>query len=88
MSPLLMFLECDVVVLLNMLVTLARSLSNELLLVGLPFLLSLAICGGIFGRSSGDIASGSSVNGLGRMFGRPESPLTFGSGRSDIFVGF
>ena len=88
LSPLLVFRECDVAVLLNMLVTLARSLSNELLLVGLPLPLSLAICGGIFGRSDGDIVSGSSVYGLGRMCDRPDSPLVFGRGRSDVFDGF
>jgi len=84
LSPLLMLLEGDVVVLLNMLVTFARSLLNVLPLVGL---LPPSICGGILGRSLGDIASGSSVNGLARMFDCPESPLTFGTDRSDVFVG-
>jgi hypothetical protein len=87
LSPLLVLLECDVVALLNMLVTLARSLS--MLLVGLPLPLSFVTCAGVFGlRSTGDIDSGSSVNGLVRMFDDSESPLALGRGRSDVFVGF
>ena len=87
LSPLTL-LECDVVDRLNLLVTLARSLSNELLWVGLPLPLILAICGGVFGRSPGAIASGSSVSGLARMLDWSESSLAFGSGRSDVFIGF
>jgi len=81
-------LECDVVVRLNMLVTLARSLSSELLLVGLPLPLILAICGGVFDRSTWVITSGSSVNGLARIFDRSELSLVLGGCRSDVFVGF
>jgi len=91
LSPLLTLLECEVVALLNMLVTLARSLSNELLLVRLPFPLSLAICVGAFCRSPGAISSGSSVNGLTRMVDGSESSLALGEGRSDrseVFIGF
>ena len=87
LSPLLVLLECDVVALLNMLVTLARSLS--MLLVGLPLPLNFVTCAGVFGlRSTGDIDSGSSVNGLVRMFDDSESPLALGRGRSEVFVGF
>lgn len=81
-------LECDVVVRLNMLVTLARSLSNELLSVGLPLPLILAICGGVFARSPWVITSGSSVNGLGRIFNRSGLSFALGGCRSDVFVGF
>ena len=83
-----MLLECVVVFLLNMLVTLARSLSDEPLRVELLFPFTPETCGGIFGRSDGDIGSGSFVNGLGRMRDPPESSLVFGRGRSDVFDGF
>ena len=88
---LLMLLECDVVFLLNMLATFARSLSDEPLRVGLLLPLIPETCGGIFGifgRSDGDIGSGSFVNGLVRMCDTPEPSLVFGRGRSDVFDGF
>ena len=84
---LLMLLEC-VVFLLNMLVTFARSLSDEPFRVELLLPLIPGTCGGIFDRSAGDIGSGSFVNGLARMCDPPESLLVFGTGRSDIFDGF
>jgi len=71
-----------------MLVTLARSLSKDLLLVGLPLPLILANCGGVFARSPGVITSGSSVNGLARIVDRSELSLALGGGRSDVFIGF
>ena len=79
---LLIFLECDRVFLLNMLVTLPRSRSNEPLLLALPLPLVRAICGG-------DIGSGSSAYGPDRMFCWSESSSwDLGGGRSDVFVGF
>jgi len=89
LSPLPIFLECDDVLLLNMLVTLPRSLSSELLwTVPLLLPLILAICGGIFDRSPGRIGSGSSESETERMVGRSESSLDLGRGRSDVFIGF
>jgi hypothetical protein len=79
-SPLIP-LGCDIVFLLNMLVTLALSRSSERLWVGLSFPLDLAI-------SEGSIASGSSAYGPARMFEWPESSLGLAEGRSDVFVGF
>lgn len=84
LSPLPILLECDAVLRLNMLVTLTRSLSIELL----PLPLILEICRGTFGRSSGAIVSGSSVYGFVRMVDRPESSLDLGNSRSDVFIGF
>ena len=84
----LMVLECDVVFLLNMLVTLARSPSDEPLRVELLLPLIPETCGGILDRSDRDIGSGSFVNGLGRMCDPPESLLVLGTGFSDIFDGF
>ena len=85
---LLMLLACDVAFLLNILVTFARSLSEESLRFEPPLPLSPVSCLGIFGRSDGDICSGSFVSGLARMVGAPESPPVFGRGRSDVFDGF